>query len=102
MVLAVEPSMSVNRIARKAVCAKGSPASGFEDRAHERSHRARVDEDDPGGRQSMRVTVNGLHRNGIRALRQAESRPAVGIEPVGDVADAVLLFDLHIASVCNR
>ena len=50
----------------------------------------------------MRVTVNRLHGNGIRALRQAESRPAVGIEPVGDLADAVLLFDLHIACVCNR
>jgi len=43
--------------------------------------------------------MNGLHRNRVRALRQAEGGPTAGIEPVGDVADAVLLLDLHVAGV---
>src|SRR2546423_5820713 len=47
----------------------------------------------------MRVTMHGLHADRVGALRQAEGGAAVGIEPVCDVANAVLLLDLHVASV---
>ena len=47
----------------------------------------------------MRVSVDRLHAEGVRALRQAEGGPAAGVEPVRDVFDAVLLFDLHVAGV---
>ena len=47
----------------------------------------------------MRVPVDRLHRQRVGAVRQAKGRPAIRIEPIGDVAHAVLLFDLHIAGV---
>jgi hypothetical protein len=49
----------------------------------------------------MRVSVDGLDTDRVGTLRQAEGRPALGIEPVGDVSDAVLLFDLHVSRVGN-
>src|ERR1700737_5078775 len=46
--------------------------------------------------------MHSLHGDRIRALRQAEGGAPVGIEPVGEVPDAILLFDLHVASMGNR
>ena len=43
--------------------------------------------------------MHRLHADGVGALRQAEGGAAVGIEPVCDVADAVLLLDLHVAGM---
>src|ERR1700694_344434 len=86
--------------------AEGGVREGFaqlrlEDRAHERSNRARVDQDDPGGGQPVGVTVHRLHGDRVRTLREAEGGPALRIEPVSDVPDAVLLLDLDVSGVGN-
>src|SRR6267143_3598970 len=47
----------------------------------------------------MGVSVDGLSSKNNRALRQAEGGPTARVEPVRDVLDAVLLFDLHVAGV---
>jgi hypothetical protein len=49
--------------------------------------------------QPMRVPVHRFHADRVRAFRQAEGRPAGRVEPVCDVLDAVLFFDLHVAGV---
>src|SRR6267143_3550842 len=47
----------------------------------------------------MGVSVDGLSSKNNRALRQAEGGPTARVEPIRDVLDSVLLFDLHVAGV---
>ncbi len=60
---------------------------------------ARLDLHDRGGEEPVCLSVDVLDRLAVRSFGEAEDRRRVGIEPVGQVAHAVVVLDPHVGAV---
>ena len=70
--------------------------------AEEGLHRAGLHLDDAGGEEPVRLAVHVLDGLGVGPLGQAEHRPVVLVEPVREVADAVLVLHADVGGVRGR
>lgn len=72
---------------------------GIGDAAEESFDYDRIDLNDLGGQQAVRVGMRALEGCGVRRFDQAERSAGARIEPIGEKAHAVLVLHLQVLSV---
>ncbi len=69
------------------------------DAAEERLNRGEVDRNNFGGDLAVRLTMNLRRGRGIRRVNQAEPGAALGIKPIGQIFDPVLVLDFEVLAM---